>query len=119
MNDIVIGRQIKNIRKENNLTAVQFAKKINMSQPTLSRIENGSQEITFSQLETICNEFNIAMSDFFRKIEDKNEQHKIDFNGEAFPNNDTLEYELLRMIATLSNDQKKALYVFLLPFIEL
>ncbi|WP_255211278.1 helix-turn-helix domain-containing protein [Geobacillus zalihae] len=39
-----------------------------ISQPSLSRIENGNQEITFQFLKKACETFNISMSDFFRNI---------------------------------------------------
>lgn len=118
MNYILIGRQVKNLRKENNLTMINLAKKLNISQPTLSRIESGSQEISFSILETICNEFNISLSEFFRKVEGKNERQKIEIHENDSLREETLEDELFIMIATLSLDQKKALYVLLLPYIE-
>ncbi|MDF1511617.1 helix-turn-helix transcriptional regulator, partial [Robertmurraya sp. DFI.2.37] len=39
-------------------------KQIGLSQPSLSRIESGNQEITFSLLEKICKALNISMGDF-------------------------------------------------------
>lgn len=118
MNYILIGRQIKNLRKENNLTMTNLAKKLNISQPTLSRIESGIQEVSFTLLESFCDEFNISVSEFFRKLEGKNEQQKIEINENDSLKEETLEDELFKMIATLSLDQKKALYVLLLPYIE-
>ena len=115
MNYILIGRQIKNLRKENNLTMTNLAKKLNISQPTLSRIESGIQEVSFTLLESFCDEFNISVSEFFRKVEGKNEQQKIVVDTLE---KETLEDELNRMISALSHNQKKALYVLLLPYIE-
>lgn len=119
MNFLQVGRLIRKLRKENNITMVDFSNRINISQPSLSRIESGNQEITFTLLEKICNEFEISMSIFFQILEDKKgmqitEEHEeisIDIEQE-------LDKELNKMLSTLSKEQKKGLYVLLFPYIK-
>jgi len=117
MDDMQAGKIIRNMRKEEKLTMIDFAKKINISQPTLSRIESGHQEITFSLLEKICGVFDISMSDFFRTLEGKNELKKINLSEEDKVDTEIeLDTILTRMISSLPLEQKKGLYTLLLPY---
>ena len=36
-----IGKEIKKLRKENNLTQIELAQKVNITRQTLSKLENG------------------------------------------------------------------------------
>lgn len=119
MNLLQVGRLIRTFRKEHSYTMVDFAKIVNISQPSLSRIESGNQEVTFTQLERICDEFGISMSEFFQRVEEKSallaieedEKKGIDIEEE-------LEDELNKIISTLSTEQKKGLYTLLLPYMK-
>lgn len=119
MNSLQVGRLIRTLRKDHSYTMVDFAKIINISQPSLSRIESGNQEVTFTQLERICDECGLSMSEFFQRVEEKNallaieedEQKGIDIEEE-------LDNELNRIISTLSTEQKKGLYTLLLPYMK-
>lgn len=119
MNFIQVGRLIKNLRKENNLTMIDFAKRIDISQPSLSRIESGNQEVTFSLLEKICREFNISLSQFFRKLEGKTELFTFEKSEEKNINiEQELDDELNKLISSLSVEQKKGLYILLMPYVK-
>ncbi|MEJ9152282.1 MULTISPECIES: helix-turn-helix domain-containing protein [Bacillaceae] len=121
MNNLFIGRLIREMRREREITMVDFAKKINISQPTLSRIESGNQEVSFSLLVKICREFDISLSDFFRRLEGKSELQKLQLplvDQDSLDIDKELEEKLISMISSLSTEQKKGLYVLLLPFIK-
>lgn len=119
MNDLMVGRLIREIRKEKNITMVDFAKKIKVSQPSLSRIENGTQELSFTLLASICEEFDICISEFFLRLEGKRNFHDIQLEPTEGYSNDIseeLDIKLHSIISSLSFEQKKGLYVLLLPF---
>lgn len=120
MNDFMVGRLIKEMRKERDITMVDFAKRIKTSQPSLSRVENGTQELSFTLLTKICEEFGISMSEFFLRLEGKIEFHKIPLTSAEGANDigEELDIKLNSMISSLTFEQKKGLYVLLLPFIK-
>lgn len=53
------GERIKQIRKEQELTLEQFGKKVGVAKTTISRIENGVNNVTEQMRKSICREFNI------------------------------------------------------------
>ncbi|MEX3623559.1 helix-turn-helix domain-containing protein [Viridibacillus arvi] len=119
MNYLQLGRLIRKLRTENNITMIDFAKRINISQPSLSRIENGNQEVNFTLLEKICKEFEISISSFFRCIEDNKEMQIFEENDNISRDiEQELDNELTKMLSTLSKEQKKGLYVLLLPYVK-
>ncbi|MEH7109398.1 helix-turn-helix domain-containing protein [Bacillus sp. JJ1764] len=121
MNNLAIGRLVKQLRKEKKITISEFAKRIVSSQPSLSRIENGSQELSFSLLANICNELNITMSEFFFRLKRNNILHDLEVGsyGENEENiNKELDKKLIDMIATFSVEQKKGLFKLLFPYIK-
>ncbi|QEK12620.1 helix-turn-helix domain-containing protein [Crassaminicella thermophila] len=67
-----IGSRIRNIRKQNKMNMTELAKKINLTQPQLSRIENNVNMVQFDTLEKICKVFNISLSEFFKDHDSNN-----------------------------------------------
>lgn len=118
MNDFQAGKLIKRLRREKDLTMVAFAKKIDLSQPSLSRIENGNQEITFTLLHKICSALNIRMGDFLYELEGQSKFQIGELNNESDFDLEELDSILQNIILSLSIDQKKGLYSLLLPYIE-
>lgn len=121
MDNLIAGKLIKEYRKEKNFKLIEFAKKINMAQSSLSRIENGTQELSISVLTNICEGLNISLSDFFLKLEGKKEildttveiskPSSLEINGD-------LDSLLEKAISSLSADQKRGLYILLFPYIK-
>lgn len=112
MINIAVGKLIKKLRLEKEITMSDFAKQIKLSQSSLSRIENGTQELSLSMIATICEKLGISLSNFFWKLEflsqDKAKDFRIHYNaGEPMQD---LESDLINWIASLTDDQKKALY---------
>lgn len=119
MNSLQVGRLIRTLRKNHSYTMVDFARMINISQPSLSRIESGNQEVTFTQLERICDEFDITMSEFFQRVEGKNALLAIEEDEDkGIDIEEELDEELNKIISSLSTEQKKGLYTLLLPYIK-
>ncbi len=56
-----IGEKIKNIRIQNGLTQKQIAKKLNVSQQLISRIENGQENISILTLKNIAKVLNLKV----------------------------------------------------------
>ena len=61
-----VGDLIKNIRKINNLTQNQFAKKFFVTPKTISNYENGLRSPDLEFLNKVCGEFNLTI-DYFVK----------------------------------------------------
>jgi HTH-type transcriptional regulator / antitoxin PezA len=117
MNDLQAGQLIRKLRRENKLTMVNFAKQIGLSQPSLSRIESGNQEITFSLLEKVCKVLNISMGDFLYMLEGESKFQNMELNGVDSADIELkLDVVLINMISSLSIEQKKGLYTLLLPY---
>lgn len=119
MNDLQIGKLIRRLRREKKLTMVNFAKKIDLSQPSLSRIESGNQEISLSLLKKICNAVGISIVDFFYELEGESKLNRIELSeDDNLDSEEELEAKLYKIISSLSFEQKKGLYTLLLPYIK-
>lgn len=67
---IIISRivqRIKELRDKNNVSQRELYYNTNVS---ISRIEQGNENIKITTLMTICKYFNISISDFLKGIED-------------------------------------------------
>ncbi|WP_274307966.1 helix-turn-helix domain-containing protein [Solibacillus daqui] len=119
MNYIQVGKLIRTLRNEKNISMNDLAQKLVISQASVSRIEGGLQEVNFTMLNKICEQFEISLSTFFLLLE-----QKIDINLDTALNEATtsktedLDEELYKIIRGLSEDQKKGLYVLLLPYLK-
>ena len=63
MNQEYIGKIIKKIRQENNLTQKEFADKYNVSFQAVSKWENGKNIPDIVILKQICNDYNISIDE--------------------------------------------------------
>lgn len=114
MNAVLIGRTIRNLRKQNNLSMQELGDKVALSQASISRIERGDTDINFVQLSNICNVFELTLTEFFASIE-----QQIDLKLDVSPHETkSLDEKLISIIQQLSDEQKKGLYVLLQPYIK-
>lgn len=60
-----VGGKIKELRKRRGLTTTELAKKINVSQSTISLYENGKREPDFKTITKIANTLNVQPVIFF------------------------------------------------------
>ena len=68
---VIVGKNIRRIRKENNLTQVQLADLINYNEGTIANIENSSfQTFSLEFLYVISKALNVPMTEFFKDVED-------------------------------------------------
>ena len=59
----MIGKNIKVLRKKNQLTQPEFAKLIGVSRNSLSRYENGISSISIELIDKICQKLNVSYVD--------------------------------------------------------
>ena len=60
-----IGDNIKSARKLKNLTQVQVAKNMNMTQQQYSRFENGIFELNYQHIYQLCQLLDITPNEIF------------------------------------------------------
>lgn len=53
------GERVKNIRKTLKLTLEEFGSKVGVTKQTVSRIENGVNNLTDQMTKSICREYNV------------------------------------------------------------
>ena len=65
-NSIIVGQNVREIRKNLNLTQEEFAEKLNINAQFLSQIETGKAGISIDNAINICNTANCSSN--FRLI---------------------------------------------------
>ena len=60
---LMIGENIKTLRKAHNLTQPEFAKIVGISRNSLSRYENGASSVSTELIDRICQKFNVSYID--------------------------------------------------------
>ena len=80
MDQIKIGKFIAECRKKNNLTQMQLAEKLNITDRAISKWENGKGMPDSSIMLDLCNELKINVNDLLCgemiNMENKNEKHE-------------------------------------------
>ena len=67
---VLVGKNIKRIRKEHHLTQVELADLISYNEGTIANIENNSyQTFSLEFLYIISKKLNISMNEFFKEID--------------------------------------------------
>ena len=103
MNQILIGKYIARKRKEKNLTQAQLAERLNVSNKTISKWENGNCMPDYSIIKSLCKELGISVSELM----DGEEKDNTPENAE-----DMRIMFLLRRVHSLEK-QNKTIYGFL------
>ncbi len=68
---VLVGKNIKKIRKKHNLTQVELADLISYNEGTIANIENNSyQTFSLEFLYIISKKLNVSMKEFFENIDD-------------------------------------------------
>jgi transcriptional regulator with XRE-family HTH domain len=82
MNQDKIGKFIAEMRKEKNLTQVELAEKLGVSDRSISNWENGKNMPDLSLFRPLCNELDISLNDFLsgEKVQEKDYQEKLEEN---------------------------------------
>ncbi|MFL1997682.1 helix-turn-helix transcriptional regulator [Lysinibacillus irui] len=114
MNAVSIGRTIRSLRKQNNMSMQELGDKVALSQASISRLESGVTDINFAQLSNVCDVFELTLTNFFAIVENRMDL-KLDVSPVEVK---TIDDKLIDIIQQLSDDQKKGLYVLLQPYVK-
>jgi transcriptional regulator with XRE-family HTH domain len=61
----LVGRKIRQLRKEHKLTQVELSSRLGIQQSDLSRMEQGEYRVSLDTLFRILAEFQMSISEFF------------------------------------------------------
>ncbi len=61
----LVGRKIRQLRKQHNLTQTELSSRIGVQQSDLSRMEKGEYRVSLDTLFRILSEFQISFGEFF------------------------------------------------------
>lgn len=64
MNNVELGKRIKDLRKSRNLKQDDLANILEISRGQISNLENGRRSLNLTQLEKLCSLFKVDMSYF-------------------------------------------------------
>ncbi len=64
----LVGRKIRQLRKEHNLTQTDLASRIGIQQSDLSRMEKGEYRVSLDTLFRLLAEFNVGVGEFFEDV---------------------------------------------------
>lgn len=112
-----INQRIKKVRLNSNLTADEFAQKLNISLFELSTLELNDTLISSTIIEVICTRFNInkdwlknGIGEMYQSI-DKNGASLTEYvNGEVL---ESFDIEMLKLYFSLDVEMRAAVYNFL------
>ena len=68
----LVGRKIRRLRKDRNLTQTELSARIGIQQSDLSRMEKGEYRVSLDTLFRILAEFDVTMGQFFEDIGEEN-----------------------------------------------
>jgi transcriptional regulator with XRE-family HTH domain len=95
----LVGRKIRQLRKQHKLTQTELSGRIGIQQSDLSRMEKGEYRVRLDTLFRILAEFEMSMGEFFDEV-----------NREAIPPKDA---QLLRRIRALDADSQREIESFI------
>lgn len=64
----LIGRKIRQLRKERKLTQVELSQRLGIQQSDLSRMEQGEYRVSLDTLFRILAEFEMSIGEFFEEV---------------------------------------------------
>lgn len=64
----LVGRKIRQLRKEHKLTQTELSSRIGIQQSDLSRMEKGEYRVSLDNLFKILTEFGLSIGEFFDEI---------------------------------------------------
>ena len=60
-----LAQSLRRVRREAGVTQTTMARALGVSQPTLNRLENGSQNVTLKTLQQLCRALDCGIEDLF------------------------------------------------------
>lgn len=64
----LVGRKIRQLRKQHRLTQTELSRRIGIHQSDLSRMEKGEYRVSLDALFRIISEFEMSMGEFFGEV---------------------------------------------------
>lgn len=101
-----IGSRIRELRKGKNLTQTELASKLNLSQQTLSRYENGSTQIPYAELLNLVEFFKTPIEYFFGMDIQKVSEDEIRLVAYYRSLNSNMQCKALNIVKLLSDDSE-------------
>lgn len=96
-----VGFRIREIRKQNKMTQIEFADRLSISQSYLSSVESGREEATGKLIKLICFEFHI-LKDWL--CEGRGEMHSEQRSPQVFLTNQALA-QVTSLLTTPSRER--------------
>lgn len=109
-----MNERLLKIRKSLRLNQEEFGKKIELSKPSISALENGTREITDRTVKLICTEFNVN-EDWFRTGEGEmfiETDSSILTELATQYNLDSLDISIIELYAKLKPEDRKTMKNF-------
>lgn len=80
-----LAKKIRELRKKNNMTQLQLAKKLNVSPSTIGMYEQGRREPDTIMLSKLCNELNTSIN-YLLGFDNVNSKREVDDVIDEFTN---------------------------------
>lgn len=71
--EMAIGREVRNCRRQQNMTVAELAEKTGLSIGMLSKIENGNTSPSLTTLQILSDALSVQITTFFQKYEEARE----------------------------------------------
>lgn len=101
--------RLRELRKEKKLTVRELAEKVNISYPTISRLENGETSFTSEYLENLSTFFNVSIDYLLGRTNVRNEYKPDDFLFALYDKtkdlSDKQKRDVLRIVEVLRGDK--------------
>lgn len=120
-----MNERIKELREVLKLSGEKFGEKLGVGKTAISRLENGSNNVTSQMIKSICREFNVneewlkyGTGDMFNSAEDS----IAECVGELLTTHDDALYNMIKSILmtyrTLDDKSKKVIQEFILTAVD-
>lgn len=96
----VVGSQIRNVRKERQMTLEDFSQKTGIDETYLGRVERNEINITLNTLDKIIQGLDMTIDQFFSSLNVEREVSEIDRLMEEIKNSDKRD-ELIKTLKLL------------------
>ncbi len=107
--DRQIGEMMRKIRKEKGLATSEVLDQLQISQPTLSRIETGSQMIPVTLLSKFCEISQISIYEFFRLLDEELQiQNAVRIGEEKSSYAENGKDSIFDLVQSLTLEERKA-----------
>lgn len=106
-----LGMQIRNLRKQDNITQSDLANALGVGKSAVSMWENGQRDPDFETLESIADYFNVPISTFFPGS-DASSSDISSYTLSSF------ERQVLKQLRLLTHDQQQAFLAFLTTLLD-